>query len=84
MSTDDLVQYLLYFDHPDYPGMYSVRRIPGENSIGRMIAAHKKRSAVIVTIPTTHVRADVPVEAPIVEVWIDKRIDAGSVQRLPL
>lgn len=83
MNVDELVQYIVYRDHPDYPGRFSVRARVGD-SIGRMIAAHKNRDAVLVAIPSTHVRADVPVEAPIVEVWIDKRLDAGAVQRMPL
>lgn len=83
MNTDDLIQFHVCYDHPDYPGMFCVRRVP-MNSIGRTIAVHKNRDAVLVTIPTTHIRAEVPVIAPIVEVWIDKRIDAGGVQRMPL
>lgn len=84
MNIDDLVQFILCFDHPSAPGLYSLRRIDGNRMIGIQVAAHKNRAAVVVAIPATHVRADVPVEAPIVEVWIDKRIDAGSVQRMPL
>lgn len=83
-NVDDLSQFVVYFDHPSAPGIYSVRRIDGNRWVGIQIAAHKNRDAVIVAIPSTHVRADVPVEAPIVEVWIDKRIDAGAVQRMPL
>ncbi len=78
MNVDELVQYIVYFDLPDRPDMYVVSRFNGANSLGfslgRIIAAHKRREAAILVIPSTHVKADVPVEAPIVEVYIDKRV----------
>lgn len=73
MNVDEFVQYIVSFNCPDYPGMYSVQRVQA-GSVGRTIARHKNRDAVIVVIPTSHVRANVPVEAPIVEVYIDQRI----------
>lgn len=73
-NIDDLVQYIVCLDHPAAPDMYSLRRLDGNRMIGVQVAAHKNRDAVIVAIPTSHVRANVPVEAPIVEVYIDKRI----------
>lgn len=67
-------QFVVYFDHPLAPGMYSVRRIEEGKAAGVHVAAHKNIDAVRVAIPTTHKKANVPVEAPIVEVWIDRSI----------
>lgn len=75
MNADLFVQYLVYFDHPSAPRQYSVRRFSNENdAVGRQVAAHAKIEAVRLVIPTTHERAKVTTEAPIVEVWIEKSI----------
>ncbi len=67
-------QYLVYLNHPATPG-YSVRRIEEFKPGGYQVAAHPRNiDAVRVAIPADCKRANVPVEAPIVEVWIDRSI----------
>lgn len=42
--------------------------------VGKLVAQHENVEAVRQAIPATHVKADIPVVAPVVEVWIDKRV----------
>ncbi len=72
--TDTYTQYIVYA--PDAPSELFTLKVfsPGVNVVGRFIASHRNIRALHVAIPTTHKKADVPVEAPIVEVWIDKRV----------
>lgn len=81
-DVDDLDQYIIVRDYPGAVGMFSLRRISKARPIGSHVAAHAKIEAVRVAIPPTHVRANVPVDGAIVEVWIDKRIE-DSPKNLP-
>lgn len=77
MNTDEFDQYIIVRDHPSAPGLFSLRRINAARPSGFHVAAHKNIEAIRVAIPTTHKKASAPVEAPIVEVWIDRSIPEG-------
>lgn len=70
--TPERPQYIVYFDHPDAPGKYSVRFFDGGRIAGIQKAAHEKLDAVRMIIPTTHQPAPFKQDPPIVEVWVLK------------
>lgn len=65
-------QYHVHFDHPDSPGVFSVRYVTDLRPIGRPIATGENIEAVRQRIPTTHERAPFSQIAPLVEVWVLK------------
>lgn len=73
MNTDDLIQYIITFDVAPFPKQYVVSAGKA-GAFGRFVAAHKNIDAVRVAIPSTHVKANFAQPAPIIEVWVDKRI----------
>lgn len=70
--TRERPQFIVFFDHPEAPGKYSVRFFDGSNIAGVQRAAHEKLDAVRMIIPTTHARAPFRQDAPILEVWVLK------------
>lgn len=74
--NEPLRQFIVYA--PEAPSDQFTLKVFVEGSVaGRFVASHRNIRALHVAIPTTHVKADVPVEAPMVEVWIDKRVAPG-------
>lgn len=79
MNTDDLIQYVITFgalDNNPREKLHIVRA-GRASEIGRVVAAHINIGAVRLVIPSTHVKANFAQEAPIVEVWVDKRVADG-------
>jgi hypothetical protein len=70
--TPERPQYIVFFDHPEAPGKYSVRFFDGRRIAGDQRAAHEKLESVRLVIPMTHERAPFDQPAPIVEVWVLK------------
>lgn len=77
--TPETPQYIVYRDHAEAPGLYSVRYFDSSKISGVQVAAHEKIEAVRQRIPLTHERAPFDQEAPMVEVWVLKKfIDSPS------
>ncbi len=68
----DRPQYHVHFDHPEAPGIYSVRFVTDMRPLGRQVAAHKNLEAVRQRIPITHEKAPFAQPAPLLEVWVLK------------
>lgn len=69
--VDVSIQYVVTLED----GKHTVRRFQEGQVVGRVIAQHSNLGSVRVAIPSSHVKAKAPVEAPIVEVWIDRSIE---------
>lgn len=67
-------QFIVYWQRDGDLWVYSVKVFVVGSLVGKLVAQHKNLAAVRQAIPATHAKADVAVVAPVVEVWIDKRI----------
>lgn len=65
-------QYHVHFNHPEAPGVFSLRIVTKSRPIGRQLAVHEELEAIRLSIPTTHERAPFAQPAPLVEVWVVK------------
>lgn len=71
----DESKYIVTYDHPLAPGLYSVRRhASNDDAVGSHVAAHKNIEAVRVAIPTSHYKAPYARVAPIIEVWVHNSV----------
>lgn len=81
--TPERPQYIVYWDHHEAPGKYSVRFFDGSKVVGIQKAAHDNLEAVRVVIPTTHAMAPFRQLGRMIEVWVLKEFvdDPAANQR---